>query len=185
VGPGVSERDAFEFEVRQELRADALHGIDLDHAMALEHELHGMAIAGMPLSATDDLVAPYLEEPWYQQAFGDGPVSQIWSERWWGWVQRNFSFESMSSLSQLDMPVLWFLAEQDENVPLVPSVANIRRAFAASPSNDETLVTIPGVSHSFLVENENGGSHYASGYFDRIRSWLAARGLSNEACWAD
>jgi pimeloyl-ACP methyl ester carboxylesterase len=79
--------------------------------------------------------------------------------------------------------VLWFLAEDDENVPLVPSWIALRAAFAASPGEDETLVVIPDANHAFLVEEPDGGLHYARGFFERKRAWLAERGMSREGCF--
>lgn len=183
-GPGVSEMETHLHELRQEVRAEGLSGIDLDHATALRREIYELAVAGAALSATDRLVAPYLDQEWYQTAFGEGPVSGLWSERWWSWAGRNFEVEPGPYLERLDVPILWFLAEDDENVPFVASHSALREAFAASPGDDETVVVFPDAKHAFLVETPDGGFRYADGYFERVRSWLAERGFSDEGCWA-
>jgi fermentation-respiration switch protein FrsA (DUF1100 family) len=76
-------------EIRQGARAEGLSGLDLDYAMQLRRELYELAMSGAPITAADELVAPYVDEPWYRTAYGDGPISEIWSEFRWGWSQRN------------------------------------------------------------------------------------------------
>ena len=183
VGPGVNDFEAVLHEMRQEMRAMGLSGIDLDHASALRRNLYELAVAGQPLAATDALVAPFVEEKWYRTAFGEGPVSGRWSQRWWSWAHRNLTVDPVPYLKRLDIPVLWFLAEKDENVPLVPSYLRLQEAFAASVGEDETLVTIPDANHAFLIRQAHGGLRYADGYFSRMKRWLGERGLSDEDCW--
>jgi len=181
-GAALSELETHLHEVRQELRADGLAGLDLDHAMALRREIYETAMAGDPISETDALVAPYLVEPWYRSAFGEDPVSRLWSPRWWGWAQRNFAVAATPWLERLDAPVLWFLAERDENVPLVSTRAALEEAFAASPGEDHEIVVLKGALHSFLIPSPEGPPRFSPGFFDRMGAWLDERGLSNPGC---
>jgi len=142
-----------------------------------------MATAGRPLAATDTLVAPYLDEPWYRTAFGEGLVSERWSATWWSWGAKNWPIGPEPYLARLDLPVLWFLAEYDQNVPLVPSRAALARAFGASPGSDETIVVIEDADHGFFVTDPDGARRYTSDYFGRLRDWLTERGFTNEGCW--
>lgn len=181
VGPGVTEMDAWLHEVRQELRADGLGGIDLDKAIDLLRAVLELAVEGEPINSADRLVRPWLAEEWYLKAFGDGVVSELWSERWWGWVSRNMTLDTMEYLSTYDGPVLWFLAENDENVPLVSSQVGLERAFERSPGEDHDLVIVPDVDHSFLVRDESG-ARYTPHFWGRMKSWLEARDLSGAGC---
>lgn len=185
VGPGVSEMETHLHEIRQEARAEGLSGLELDHASALRREIYSLVVSGEEPKATDALVAPYLDKEWYRVAFGEGPVSDTWSEHWWGWARRNMAVAPGPYLEQLDIPILWFLAEDDENVPLVPSRASLEAAFDLSPGGDETLVVIDDAKHSFTTRRPDGGVRYVDGYFDRMAVWLAARGLSAPECWGD
>lgn len=182
-GPGVSSGEAFVHEVRQENRQEGLEGIELDHATTLLEEIQRLATGGRPLAATDALVAPYLEEPWYRTAFSEGPISARWSRTWWRWGAKNWPIGPEPYLARLDLPVLWFLAEDDQNVPLVPSRAALDRAFTASPGTDETVVVIENADHGFFVTDPDGTRRYTSGYFSRLRTWLTDRGFTDEDCW--
>jgi hypothetical protein len=183
-GAAVSEADAHMHEVRQELRAAGLHGLDLDHAVSLGWEIFRLAVAGRPIADTDRLVAPYLDTSWYRTAFGDGPISKRWSARWWRWTGVNFPVTASPYLEQFEGPVLWFLAEADENVPYVANRAALERAFARSAGTVHELVTIPGAKHSFTVADDPGPPMFTDRFFSRMGLWMAEVGASNPGCWA-
>lgn len=170
-------------ERRQELRADGLHGLELDQAMDLRREIYELAVAGEPLSATDALVAPYLEEPWYRTAFGEGPISGRWSAHWWTWAQRNFTVTATPYLEQFDGPVLWFLAELDENVPLIPTRAALERAFQKAPGSSHEIVVLDGARHSFLIHDTDGPPRFSDGFFDHMATWMRENAISDTSCW--
>ena len=172
-------------EIRQEVRAEGVEGIELDAAMDLRREVYELAGREGSVEAADSLVAPYLQEPWYRTAFGDGPISEVWSAHWWAWAQRNLAHESASAIAEFDGPVLWFLGEKDEAVPLVPTRVALERAFEEAPGDDHELVVVEDALHSFLVPRENAPPRYAEGVFSRMENWLAERGFTNEGCWAD
>lgn len=182
-GAALTEAETVLHEIRQEARAEGLEGLDLDYAMDLRHEVYELAMRGEPIEAADSLVAPYLEEEWYHTAFGDGRISDIWSDHWWGWAQRNLAVESASAVAAFDGPVLWFLGEKDEAVPFVSTRAALERAFAEAPGDDHELVVVEDAPHSFLVQHEGGPPRYAEGVFSRMEKWLAERGFTDETCW--
>lgn len=91
---------------------------------------------------------------------------------------------SIPHLERFAGPVLWFLAEQDENVPLVSTRAALERAFAAAPGTDHEVVVLEGALHSFLIATPEGPPRFASGFFDRMAAWMGERGFSDAACWA-
>lgn len=170
-------------EVRQELRAEGMAGLDLDYAMDLRSEIYGLAMSGAPLSAADTMVAPYLDKPWYRAAFGEGPISQIWSPRGWEWSQRNHAVTPIPSLEQFTGPVLWFLAERDENVPFVSTRAALNRAFSSAPGDDHEIVVIEDAPHSFIIETPEGTPRYAEGFFSYIGKWMTEHGYADTGCW--
>lgn len=183
VGAALTPAETNLHEVRQELREEGFSGLGLDHAMALRREIYALATAGAPLAATDRLVAPYLDEPWYRKAFGEKSISESWSDEWWAWAVRNNSKASAPYLEHFDGPVLWFLAEQDENVPLVSTRAALERAFEAAPGEDHEIVVIENAPHSFIVTDEQGYPRYADGFFDYMAEWMAERGITDPGCW--
>jgi dienelactone hydrolase len=183
-GAAVSEFETHTHESRQEFRADGLHGLDLDYAVALEREIYRLAMDGQSIAATDHLVAPYVDTSWYKTAFGDGPVSETWSAGWWSWAQRNFAFSATPYLERFDGSVLWFLGGKDENVPLIPTRAALERAFAAAPGDDHEIDVIKDAPHSFLIPGPNGLPHFAPGFFSRINEWLSEHRFSDAKCWS-
>lgn len=184
-GAAGTEFEAHVHEKRQEFRESGLEGLSLDYAVDLLREIYGLAVKGEPLGATDRIVAPYLDEPWYHTAFGDGPISDRWSPAWWQWAQRNFPVSAIPYVERFDGPVLWFLGEKDENVPLVTTRAALDRAFDAAPGDDHEIVVIEDAPHSFLIPGPAGSLRYAEGFFNRVGAWLRERGLADPGCWDD
>jgi dienelactone hydrolase len=170
-------------EVRQELRGEGLGGMALDHAMDLRREAYALAMAGAPIAAADALAAPYLDEAWYRTAFGEGPISEHWSEWYWGWSRRNHAVTPLPSLERFRGPVLWFLGELDENVPLVSTRAALERAFAAAPGDDHEIVVLDDAPHSFILERPDEAPRYSDGFFDYMGTWMAERGYTHTTCW--
>lgn len=177
-GAALTQFETALHEVRQDLRREGLDGLDLDYAVDLHREIYTLAMSGKPISATDTLVSPYLNKPWYRSAFGEGLVSGLWSERWWGWIQRNWAIAGTPHLEQFAGPVLWFLAELDENVPLVPTRAALERAFSAAPDDDHEIIVLKGATHSFLVQMPDGTPRFSDGFFNRMGVWLRERGFT-------
>jgi uncharacterized protein len=184
VGAALTSAENLLHEVRQEARAEGLSGLDLDYVMQLRRELYELAMSGAPITAADALVAPYLDEPWYRTAYGDGPISASWSEFWWGWSQRNHATTPVPALEKFGGPVLWFLAERDENVPLVSTRAALERAFAAAPGDDHEIVVIKDAPHSFVIEGPDGTPRYAAGFFTYMGEWMTERGYTDPGCWS-
>ena len=184
-GAATSHFETILHELRQEWRAEGLEGIDLDNATALAREVYRAAMQGLPLSTTDALVAPYVDEPWYRTAFGEGPISDRWSSDWWGWAQRNFEVSATPYLEHFDGPVLWFLAGRDQNVPLVPARAALERAFAAAPGDDHEIVVVEGARHSFLIPSPEGPPRYSDEFFSRMGEWLEEHDYARAGCWED
>lgn len=169
-------------EVRQELRGAGLAGLDLDYAVELRREIYRLAMNGAPLSATDALVEPYLDAPWYHTALGDGPISDHWSTRWWAWAGRNLGVSAVPWLQRYPGPVLWFLADRDENVPLVATRAALERAFATSPGDDQQIVIVRDAAHSFLIRRPGKPPRFSPEFFAAMGHWLEAHGYTDEAC---
>lgn len=182
-GAAVSYLETVFHEIRQDLRADSLHGLELDYAMDLRREVYELALAGEPLSATDALVAPYLEEPWYRAAFGEGPISGHWSADGWTWMQRNLTVSATPYLRTFDGRVLWFLAELDENVPLVPTRAALEGAFRKARGDDHEIVVLDGTSHSFQIHGSDRPLRFSDGFFDRMATWMRENSISDATCW--
>lgn len=177
-GAALSGAETVLHEVRQEVRAEGVSGIQLDLAMDLRREVYRVAMAGQSIEAADRLVEPYLNERWYEQAFGDGPISSLWSEDRWSWMQRNHAYASAPDVARFDGPVLWFLAELDEAVPYVSTRTALEQAFAQSEGDDEKLVVIEDSPHSFIIPSDSGPARYAPGFFDRMAEWMTERGFT-------
>lgn len=139
--------------------------MDLDYAMDLMREVYTLAMSGEPISATDALVAPYLDEPSYSAACGDEPISDRWSAYWWEYAGRNLAVDPTPYIEQFDGPALWSLGELDDSVPLVPTRAALERAFSAASGDDHEIIVLDEapIPFSSPVPTGHPGSPEASG----------------------
>lgn len=182
-GAALSHLENYLHERRQELRKKGLKGLDLDYAVSLLREVYQVAIAGEPITTTDPLLQPYLNEPWYRASFGEGVISKRWSAHWWTWAQHNMAHSSLPFVQQLKSPVLWFLAEHDENVPLVSTHTALTEALRKAPGRDHELRIVHGAQHSFLMPQTDGPPQFTREFFGPMMKWLQSRGLtSHKAC---
>ncbi|MDX1471986.1 MAG: hypothetical protein R3213_10850, partial [Flavobacteriaceae bacterium] len=76
------------------------------------------------------------------------------------------------SLRNVRVPTLWFLAKNDENVPYDLSYPRIKAALKEAGNEDYEIITLEGVKHNFILENEDGSSRYVDGYWDKMAEWL-------------
>lgn len=104
------------------------------------------------------------------------------SEKGWGkpWAAMNAPYDPAATLAKVKVPMLWFLADLDHNVPSDASEQALIAARSASGNQDITVVRLAGTGHSF-VQSKTGNNNdfvYATkmtaGYFDKMESWLKA-----------
>lgn len=153
-------------ELREEWRSEGLPGDVIQAGVAFWLELHELAKQQASRDAVNERLHEARGEPWFKQAFGD------WSEITQGWLHRhaeNLQLDPASDSARLDIPVLWFLAELDENVPYVSSKKALDSARERNP--DLRVITVGNAAHSFLVEAA-GGVRYTDEYWPVMKEWL-------------
>jgi dienelactone hydrolase len=115
-------------------------------------------------------------EPWVASAW---PLQM--TEDGWGreWLAVNAGIDN-AALPALRVPVLWYLADHDHNVPSDASAARLQEAGPP----DLTLVRLADAGHGFAATatgngNEMGlATHMAAGYWDTMAAWLRERGFA-------
>ncbi|MGA9420735.1 MAG: dienelactone hydrolase family protein, partial [Rhodanobacteraceae bacterium] len=121
------------------------------------------------------LIDATADKPWFGRTLGDGwrhVDSAAWRRR-----RVNAKLDPASTAARLKIPVLWFLAEKDRNVPYAKSrdaIETARRKYQA----DIDLVSVPDAAHSFLVKDANGAVHYTNHYWPEMAHWLRTRGIT-------
>lgn len=155
-------------EIAEELRADQLPEDQIEAAIAFWEELHLLARDGASLREANRRFDAIRDEPWFEAMFSGWDAIEA---DWWRIHGINMQLEPAVTTATLDEPVLWFLAELDENVPYAASIAALRRAHQSK--DDLTVVTVRGARHSFLVTGANGQLRYTDQYWSRMADWLS------------
>jgi pimeloyl-ACP methyl ester carboxylesterase len=156
----------------------------MTQAQALEAEAASrklFALAAAPWSEFSAAVASYRDKPWAAQAW---PLTM--SDGGWGrpWSAMNAPYDPARTLAKVTVPVLWFLADLDHNVPSAASARLLASAKAASGNEDFTVVNLARTGHSFLQSETGNNSEFAdrtkmaAGYWDKMEAWLAQHRFS-------
>lgn len=156
-------------EIREELRAEGLAPDVIEPAVAFWLELHEMARDGAGVERANEHLRRARSQSWFPPAFGD------WDEISQGWYERhaaNMQLDPATDVARLDIPVLWFLAERDENVPYAASRDALKDARRGNGQLE--VVTVHGAEHSFLVRSADGSIRYTSEYWPAMATWLRA-----------
>lgn len=155
-------------EIAEEMRADQVPENQIDAAIAFWEELHLLARDGASLGEANRRFDAIRDQPWFEAMFSDRDTIEA---DWWRIHGINMRLEPAATAATLDEPVLWFLAELDENVPYAASVAALRRAQESK--DNLSVVTVKGARHSFLVTGANGQLRYTDQYWSRMADWLS------------
>lgn len=157
-------------EIREEWRAEGLNEDVIAPAYDFWLELHQLAAEQASLDEARELADEAARQPWFEPTFGD------WLELDTGWWERhvaNMQLEPAEDVAELSIPVLWFLAEEDENVPYEASMTALK---GARESNRKLkVVTVHDAPHSFVVTDDDGAPRYTHEYWQVMAEWLAVQ----------
>lgn len=168
-GPAVDIGIGTAHERREEWRAEGLEAPVIEAAARFWLDLHDLAAAGAPRATAQVRLEEAREQPWFGPAYGEW---ERIGEGWWSRLVDNRRLEPAADAAALRIPVLWFLAELDQNVPYAASMAALELAQKANPKM--RVVTVHGADHSFLWRGEQGRMRYTDEYWQVISGWLPA-----------
>ena len=182
VGPALWIGPVTAHESESDWRAEGVPENEIAPASTLWRRLHELARRGGALAEAQALIDAAADEPWFEATFGDGwrrVDADAWRRR-----QINANLDPARTAGTLGIPVLWFLAEKDENVPYTASLRALEQA-ARGDDADITVVTIHDAPHSFLIEQPDGSVRYTDHYWPQMADWLDAKGFASvtqQAC---
>lgn len=177
-GPALWIGPVTRHENESDWRAAGVPEAGIAPAAALWLRLNTLARRGGSRDQAQHMIDAVADKPWFGPTFGDAwrhVDADAWHRR-----QVNAKLDPASTAARLGIPVLWFLAERDQNVPYAKSRRAIEDARRSHPA-DITLVTIPDAAHSFLVRDAHGTVRYTDRYWPRMAKWLRAHGITPRA----
>lgn len=171
-GPAVPIDAGTAHEIREEWRSEGMPGDVIEPAIAFWLELHALAATRASLEAANDLLHEARSRNWFGASFG---AWEAIAPGWWHRHSENMQLDPASDAGRLEIPILWFLAEQDENVPYR---ASLEALIVARKRNDRLeIVTVDNAAHSFLVTDEEGRVHYTPEYWPVMVQWLREQSI--------
>ncbi len=174
-GSGVSGFETYMHEVKNELALKDLTKQEWVKAVKLERDYYNLALSEVSIDSINSFIRNARNEyNWFEKAFN-------------GWDHLNPEYrikmretgpiDPVESLRKITVPVLWFLADEDENVPYKLSEPRIKLALEEAGNEDYEVVTLKGVKHNFILHNKDGSAKYTDGYWSKMADWLQKHGF--------
>jgi len=179
-GSGTNVADTMLHEIEWIARESGMQEAEIGEGMLVARQAMAMIARGAP---TAD----------YDAAMSASRTRPSWSDVFWvidetprgrNWIRLNAAYDPIESIGRIHVPILWFLADKDHNVPTDVSASRLRRAFAAAGTRDATVKVLANAAHGFYSTPTGNNkefatqSHFAPGYWDVMEHWLHARGFT-------
>ncbi len=174
-GSGVSGFETYMHEVKNELAEKDLKKQEWVDAVKFERAIYNMALSEVSIDSINSFIRNARNEyAWFEKAFqGWDHLNPEYRIK----IKKTGPVDPVESFRKITVPVLWFLANEDENVPYELSEPRIRLALEEAGNEDYQVVTIKGVRHDFIFHSKDGSSKYVDGYWDKMADWLQTRGF--------
>ena len=136
-----------------------------------------LAAQGKTWEEGNNVLLSHQDRSWFPKVFPTPRVKTETSEKWWIWLSKNLYSDSYDYLKQLQIPVLWQLAEKDWNVNTQKSEPRIIEALTKAGNKDFLVKTHPHMGHSGLLvktglPNDALSWQYAPGFWETMTTWL-------------
>ncbi|HEY5992774.1 MAG TPA: prolyl oligopeptidase family serine peptidase [Candidatus Udaeobacter sp.] len=179
-GSGTNIADTILYEIEWGAREKGLPESEISEGMAAARVAMTMMARDASAEGYDGAMKPYRSRDSWRDIF--------WvidrTPRGRNWIRLNAAYDSVDSVRKIHVPILWFLADNDHNVPTAISAPRLRQAFDDAGNHDATLIVLKNSAHGFMSTSTGNNkdfakqSHFASGYWDTIAEWLKGRGFA-------
>jgi uncharacterized protein len=172
-GSGESGFETYMHELKNELTSRELTKKELVEALRLQRDFYQLALSSAPIDSINSFLNNAQNKyDWFHKAYGNWnrltPEYRIK-------LNETGPVDPVESLRQVTVPTLWFLAEEDENVPYDLSKLRINLALEEAGNEDYQVITLKGAKHNFITQNEDGSFKYVDGYWNKMAEWLKER----------
>jgi dienelactone hydrolase len=179
-GSGTNLADTILHEIEWSAREKGLSEQEIGEGMAAARQAMTMIARGVSTEEYDAVMKPYRSRASWSDTFS--VIDE--TPRGRNWIRINAAYDSVDSVRRIKVPILWFLADNDHNVPTPISAPRLRQAFDDAGNRDATLIVLKNAAHSFTSTPTGNNkdfakqSHFAPGYWDTMEQWLRTRGFT-------
>ena len=173
-GGGVPMYEAEINSLTNAVRGRGVVGDDLVEATAFIQIFVNVARTGQGWSSLEAAVDKARDTKW--SAVLSLPPKE---DYWWSFFRQIADYDPAVYWEKVTVPALILQAEEDANVPVAVSVANIGRALTRAGNKDYTMLIFPRAQHNFSINPEPGQPfawpQVAPGFFDVLTAWINQR----------
>lgn len=178
-GSALPVRDAVALESEMKIRdGSSLSEDDVKAVLAVKLGVEAIALTKEPWDSVwpriDSAYIAARDKPWVSA------LPQAPKDHWfWQWWRLRGAFDPAPALSQVHIPVLVLLGDQDCCMPVASvNAETYRKIFAQSGNRDVSVRVLRDGSHGLMRAKSKFGSEgprltgYVPGYLDGIATWL-------------
>jgi len=180
-GSGTNIADTILHEVEWGAREKGLSEAEISEGMTAARTAMTLMARGASTEEYDVAMKPFRSHDSWSDIF---PVIDE-TPRGRNWIRLNAACDSVDSVRKIHVPILWFLADNDHNVPTAISAPRLQQASDDAGNHDATLIVLKNAGHGFTSTPTGNNkdfakqSHFAAGYWDTMEQWLKARCFAN------
>ncbi len=169
------------YEIESNLRRDDFSEADITKAVALRQLIHRTILTNAGWENLKAEIDKSKNEKWFPYVrAGWFPSLKIPPDEATAKGLRDpLTYDPLTTLQTVTVPVLALNGELDEAVPTKKSVPILEAALLTAGNKDFTVMVLPKAGHNFLETDRPYGAEefvrktrYVSGYWDTIASWL-------------
>jgi uncharacterized protein len=181
-GSGTNFANTMLHEIEWRARESGMREEEINEGVMAARVAIEMIERGAPTAEYDAAMSAYRNHPSWSNTFS--VIDE--TPRGRNWIRFNAAYDAIDSIRRIHVPILWFLADRDHNIPTEASAPRLRRAFDDAGNRDATLVVLTNAAHGFTStptgNNKESArqSHFAPGYWDTMEQWLRARGFTQK-----
>jgi len=180
-GPGVSPGEQMIVYYANELRDQGMADTEVREASGVRRDIWTYMETGQGYEKTKEELEQARTKPWFARAkaqqddsFGPLPPPEQLNKpvgRSVLWFQHEAIYDPVPALRALQVPALFVFGDKDRLIPVLASIAVLRRVQAEDPRHDFTIREFPDDDHGMYLTTDGGGTIDPQ-YLKAMRDWL-------------
>jgi uncharacterized protein len=163
---GIDLAETEEYSLANALGVQRLPPEDASEAKAFVHAIVATAYRGASYDRLKTTIAPFAKRQWY---FDPPPANDYY----WSFARKLAAFSPFDTWRNVRAHVLLLYGEDDERIPVEPSIAAITAALKAGGHGAPTVNVFAHADHTFRIEGK-GWHKRVPGYADLMIAWTTA-----------
>jgi hypothetical protein len=168
-GPGVTPARQMDFSAETALRSAGQPDKIIDEALKVRAVVNEYYRGRLSRENAVNALKRIEHEPWFSQTFladSENLTNDPKGSKWY----REMDYDPIPTLKKVNVPIVFFFAENDVWVPIAESITQIKNATRMNPN--VRILQIPGTDHLMETGKPDSGGPTSKQYINALLAWL-------------